>query len=179
METLVVNLYGGPSTGKSTTCAGVFFELKSSGLNCEMSLEWAKEKVWAQEEVTLANQLYVFGKQFHRIWRLLDKVDVIITDAPLLNSILYYQGDNEHFPRMVFEEHQKLNNFNVFLERVKPFNPSGRLQDEEQSKGLDVRIRGILDYLDQDYFVGPATPGIVGELSNMTLRKLSQLNRTV
>jgi len=34
--TLVVNLYGGPGTGKSTTAAATFAELKMAGINCEL-----------------------------------------------------------------------------------------------------------------------------------------------
>ena len=42
-NTLVVNLFGGPGTGKSTTMAHVFAELKWRGYDCEMSNEYAKE----------------------------------------------------------------------------------------------------------------------------------------
>ena len=42
-ETLVVNLFGGPGTGKSTMMAGIFAKLKSLGYDCEMCVEFAKE----------------------------------------------------------------------------------------------------------------------------------------
>ena len=45
-DTLLVNFYAGPGTGKSSTMAGVFSELKWMGVNCEMAPEFAKEKVW-------------------------------------------------------------------------------------------------------------------------------------
>lgn len=45
-NTLIVNLVAGPGTGKSTTMAGVFYKLKSLGIDCEMVTEFAKELVW-------------------------------------------------------------------------------------------------------------------------------------
>ncbi len=176
METLIVNLYGGPGTGKSTAAAGIFHKLKLSGVNCEMALEYAKDKVWEDSYEVLHNQLYVFGKQFHRIWRLLDKVDIIVTDAPILNSILYYRDENPYFTEMVVFEHQRLNNFNVFLQRVKPFNPAGRVQNEGQSRALDTKIVGILDKWKEPYFTTPAAETSIDELVNMALRRFRQLN---
>lgn len=176
MDTLIVNFFGGPGTGKSTTCAGVFHKLKLSGVNCEMALEYAKDRVWEGSGHVLDNQLYVFGKQYHRIWRLLDKVDVVLTDSPLLNSILYYQDENPYFTDMVAFEHSRLSNFNVFLQRVKPYNPSGRLQDEQKAKELDVRIQEILKTLGEDFFTAPAVETSIDELVNMTLRRLRQMN---
>ncbi len=177
METLVVNLFGGPGSGKSTTAAGIFSKLKLAGVNCEFAPEWAKEKVWAGEEVTLDNQLYVFGKQYHRIWRLLNKVDIVITDAPILNSILFYKAENPYFSRMVSFEHSRLNNFNVFLQRIKPYNPSGRLQDEQGARDLDEKIRNILQFLGEDFFTAPAVETVIDELVNMSLRRHALLNR--
>ena len=176
MKTLILNLFGGPGTGKSTTAAGIFHKLKLSGVNCEMALEYAKDRVWEGSGHVLDDQLYVFGKQYHRTWRLLGKVDIVITDSPLLNSILYYRGKNPHFPEMVVYEHKMLDNFNVLLKRVKPYNPSGRLQDEEAAKGLDLEIRTILDFLREPYFTAPAVETTIDELVNMTLRRFEQLN---
>lgn len=170
MNTLLVNLFGGPGTGKSTTAAGVFHQLKLQGVNCEMALEYAKDKVWEESEQVLDNQLYVFGKQFHRVWRLLGKVDIIITDAPLLNSILYYEDKNPFFPEMVLFEHNRLNNLDVLLERVKDYNPAGRLQTEEKARALDNKIKGILDIESPDYINVKANAAAVDVIVGCALK---------
>ena len=175
-DTLLVNLFGGPGTGKSTTCAGIFHELKVAGVNCEMALEYAKDRVWEGSEVILGNQIYVFGKQYHRIWRLLGKVDVVITDSPLLNSILYYEGDNDHFKKAVAVEHGRLTNLNIILERQKPYNPSGRVQTEQKAKDLDNKIVDILDLLEEHHFTFAANQEAPKEIAEMVLRNYEDIN---
>lgn len=66
---LVVNLFGGPGSGKSTCAAGVFTLLKLSGVNAELVTEYAKDLTWEKRHVTLANQHYIFGKQLQRLKR--------------------------------------------------------------------------------------------------------------
>ena len=48
MSALVINLFGGPGCGKSTIAALLFGKLKQNGINCEMALEYAKDKVWEE-----------------------------------------------------------------------------------------------------------------------------------
>lgn len=43
---LVVNLFGTPGAGKSTGAAYIFSELKMRGINAELVIEFAKDKVW-------------------------------------------------------------------------------------------------------------------------------------
>ena len=97
MKTLIVNFYGGPGTGKSTMAARVFSELKEMGLNVELATEYAKDLTWQESFEVLANQLYVFAKQQHRIWRLNGKVQIILTDAPLLISLVYGKETSRFF----------------------------------------------------------------------------------
>jgi hypothetical protein len=144
MKTLVVNLYGGPGTGKSTTMAGVFSLCKLEGMNAEMAPEFAKETVWEQRLHTMNNQLYLFAKQHMRIWRLLNQVDVIVTDSPFLLSLYYGQGSSQSFANLVDEEYQKLWTLDVFLKRLKPYNPNGRLQTQSEAIEIDEALREIL-----------------------------------
>ena len=104
---IVVNLFAGPGVGKSTTAARVFAELKLKGVNCEMALEFAKDKVWEESFKTMDDQIYIFGKQFHKIWRLKDKVDVIICDSPLPISIVYDKENSEPFHKLIMEQFNK------------------------------------------------------------------------
>ena len=41
---LVVNLFAGPGTGKSTVAAQIFAHLKWQGFSCELVTEFAKER---------------------------------------------------------------------------------------------------------------------------------------
>lgn len=147
-RTTVVNLFAGPGAGKSTFCAGIFASLKWLGVNCEMALEYAKDLVWQNSYDVLGNQLYVFGKQQNRLYRLYQKVDIVVTDSPLLNSIVY---DAQKRPRtkaafieLVLAEHSAYDNLNFFIERRKRYNPVGRTQTEAEASDLDAKIMEVL-----------------------------------
>ena len=86
---ILINLFGGPGVGKSTGAAYVFSQLKMRGINCELVGEFAKDKVWEENWVALKNQAYIFGKQYYKIARCADQVDVVVTDSPVLLSLIY------------------------------------------------------------------------------------------
>lgn len=54
-----------------------------------MVTEFAKDKVWENNEEVFNNQAYIFGKQSFKISRCANKVDVVITDSPLPLSVFY------------------------------------------------------------------------------------------
>lgn len=143
-QTLVINLIGGPGSGKSTCASGIFYQLKKLGINCELALEFAKDKVWEESIKILDDQLYVFGKQYHKLFRLNGKVDVIITDSPLIISILYNKTPSEYFDKLVVEQYHTFNNLLFFINRAENYQTEGRLQTKEESEGLDSIIKEIL-----------------------------------
>lgn len=143
--THVINLFGGPGTGKSTTASRLYADMKLDDINCELAREYAKDKVWENNLSTLDDQLYVFAKQYHRQFILVDNVNYIISDSPLLLSLFYGKNKTDTFKRLVLEMFDSFDNTNIFLERYKPFQQAGRYQNEEESLAIDKSILEILD----------------------------------
>lgn len=152
---IVVNLFGGPGCGKSTIAAALFSDLKFTMHSCELVTEYAKDKVWEKSMGTLDNQLYVFAKQHHRLWRVGDQVDTIVTDAPLLMSLYYGEATGAIFRDLVLEAHRSMPSLNIFLGRVKPYVQQGRYQDADGARLIDGKIRTILDLNEISYFFVP------------------------
>lgn len=144
MKPLVVNLLGGPGVGKSSIRAGIFHDLKFKGVDCEEALEYAKDLTWQKSQFTLRNQIKVFGEQHDRLFRLLEQVEVIITDSPLLLTPIYDNRKSNLLIELAMEEYNSMWNYTVFLERVKPYNPNGRNQNEEEAKNIDKKILSFL-----------------------------------
>ena len=145
MKTLVINLFGGPGSGKSTGAAYIFSQLKTKGFDCELVTEFAKDKVWEDNKEVFKNQFYITGKQSFKISRCNGKVNIIITDSPILLGAIY--EDSKKFKAAVLEEFNKYRNLNFFIIRQKEYNPNGRNQTEEEAKLIDEKI---LNYLNEN-----------------------------
>jgi len=144
MKTVVINLFGGPGCGKSTIAAELFAILKKQGYEVELVTEYAKDKVWEESYKTLENQIYVFAKQLHRMWRLKDKVQFIITDSPLLLSIIYDKDNNEDLKNLIISRFNSFDNINFIINRSTVYNQNGRYQNEEQANEIDKQIKELL-----------------------------------
>jgi nicotinamide riboside kinase len=166
MNTLTINLFGGPGTGKSTLCAKIFVALKMQGFEVEMAPEYVKDLVWEESFKKIENQLYIFGKQHNRIYRLLRKVKVIITDSPLLNSIIYYSGDNPHFIPMVLWEHNAMNNLNFYIPRTFEYVENGRTQNLDGAKEVDRKYEEFLKQHNIPYHIFLPNQNHVDEIVN-------------
>lgn len=143
---LCVNLYGGPGCGKSTCAAYVFSRLKALGIKTELITEFAKDCVWENNQTAIANQCYVFGNQYYRMWRV-KGMDVIITDSPLLLTSIYDTSLPEvkdALARLALAAYREFDNLDFFLRRVSPFEQEGRVQSEEESHRNDSRIKCLL-----------------------------------
>ena len=146
-QCIVVNFLGSPGSGKSTMASRVFTELKELGYNVEFCAEFAKDLTWEENFRVLSNQLYVFAKQQHRIYRLADKVDIIVTDSPLILGLVYgekyLKNMSQNFKGLIVEEYERYPRFDVMVERKYPYVSKGRNENEEQAIEIDERIRSI------------------------------------
>lgn len=144
MQTHIINLYGGPGCGKSTVAAGLFYELKCAGFECELTGEYAKDRTWDGNPEVLNNQPFIFGQQLHRIWRLNNKVEIIICDSPILLSIIYSKENSELFEEFIVEQYSKYNNINFIIDRTVKYDPIGRNQTEDEAIQLDNKLFNIM-----------------------------------
>jgi len=166
---------GGPGSGKSTTAAGIFHELKLKGYNCELVTEFAKHVVWRENFSTLKNQLYIYAKQHDRIFHLKDKVEVIITDSPTVMGLVYadFTKVSPSFEQLALDEFNREDciNLNIFINRVKPYNPKGRTQDEEAAREKDQDILNLLHRLNIPYVRIDGDENAVNSIVEMVLTK--------
>lgn len=149
---LVVNIFAGPGTGKSTCASLLFGKLKVAGINAEYVSEFAKDLTWEGRSKALECQPYIMAKQLWKLHRLQGQVEVAITDSPLMLAHVYgARAYSKNFGAFVFDAHKKFDNLNFHLQRdpeAHPFNPKGRSQDEEEAKQIDTDIFWMLSSYD-------------------------------
>lgn len=144
-----VDIYGGPGIGKSTIATALFSELKFQGFNTEYIPEYAKAATWEKRgPKVFYHQEYIFAKQHFNMSRVADEVDFVVTDSPLLLGMVYTPVDY-YLPslrRVIWEAYSAYDHINIKLIRsdAKPYNPSGRHQDESGAITLDERIEKML-----------------------------------
>lgn len=150
METLIVNAFGGPGVGKTTACWHIASELKKKGIYTEYVSEYAKELVyeekWDMLDDSMKNQTIILAEQQKRLDRLIGKVEVVVTDSPLLLSIIYANDKNDEFEKMIINKFNQYNNFNLVVLRNKKqsFQQIGRKQNLEESIEKDKEIIDLL-----------------------------------
>jgi hypothetical protein len=155
--------------------AGTFFELKTRGVTAEMAPEWFKGKVWeGTAEKLVDDQLYIVAKTNREIRRLMNTgVQVVITDCPLLLSLVYGEKESDIFKQMVVETFMRYNNTVVFLNRIKDYDTNGRFQTHKQAMDIDVKVKDIMNFLGIPFLevdACPEAPKILAEMMHCELR---------
>ena len=128
MDTIVINLFGEPSAGKSTAAMDITARLKRKGINAEYVSEFAKDKVYENNSEVFKHQEYLFGKQSFKMGRVKDKVQVIVVDSPLILCAVYNHNLilGEDFNKTVLNVFNSYNNKNYLLTRNHPYENEGR-----------------------------------------------------
>ena len=154
MSTTVINFYGGPGTGKSTSAAYVYAWLKERGDNAELVREYVKEWAWEGRRINAYDQLYFLGKQLRKESLLYGRVSHVVTDSPVMLGVYYAQhhsppavargveaASRAYYEQAALDGHR---HYHVMLHRSKPYNPAGRYQTENEARVLDSAIEGML-----------------------------------
>lgn len=144
----VINLFAGPSAGKTTNGMVLAGLLSMADYKCEYVSEFAKFASWAKHTSSLSDQIYMFGKQHNRLHVLKDHgLDFVVMDGPILNALAYCPPEYFiGFEPLVVEVFNSYDNKNYFLERNPNFKykPEGRNEDEQGALRKDKELHEIL-----------------------------------
>lgn len=146
---IVINLYAGPCSGKSTLAADIFAKLKREGVQAEIPPEVAKIRAQRGDTGYLADQLAVFADTHHQLnMTARSGADVAILDSPLLLSLVY-APDNyfASFPLIVRDVYDRYRNIDYFLSRSTghTYSEVGRVHNEMQAWCLDAKIMSMME----------------------------------
>lgn len=157
-KTRIINFYGGPAVGKSTSAAYAYYLLKAAGLNVELVREFVKNWAYEKRDIGTYDQIYFLGRQVRRESMLYGKVDWIVTDSPILMNAFYskiYCSPNlaDGIKEAIMAYYRQANedghkHYHVMLKRSKPYVNDGRYQTEEQAKEIDKGVRDMLGELE-------------------------------
>jgi hypothetical protein len=149
----IINLFGAPSAGKSTTMLGLTYHMKLMGLSVENTPEFFKEMIYEDSKPNLfGGQLYVLGEQNRRIARLNGKNDFAITDCPLPLIGFYTPKDYiSGFNEFVRTLNNTYDNCNYFIVRNHEFENEKRVHGETESISIEKNLPNYLDAMGVKY----------------------------
>ena len=153
MQTLHVNLWGGPGMGKTGVAQQVSGELKARGIRADYVPEYAKELVRAG--IILAyDQLEILAEQHRREKLCEDALQVVVTDSPLPLS-LYHCADQDRaaVEQLIDNRMRGWKVVNYFLERdlSESYETEGRYEDVEGALAKHAALQDILKRRDPSY----------------------------
>lgn len=145
--TVVLNLLGGPSSGKSTLAAELYAKMKHKCLKVEMVREVAKEWAWEGRKIGPFDQMAILGEQIKRESSLYGKVDYIVSDSPVMLGAFYFEYNHGRgfMNNMVkeyyyFAEEKGIKFVNIRLRRTKEYEQSGRFETLDEAIKIDQAI---------------------------------------
>lgn len=154
--TIIVNLVGGPCCGKSTTASGLFHVMKlQTKQKVEIVTEVIKDYVYDNNTEAMADQILITAVQNHRIKRLIGKVDFVISDASLLNGVVYneFYDDVDNLSTSLSSKlYNKYDNMVFLLPRKPEYDQYGRTQTLEEAQFIDELFVKNLDELEIPYY---------------------------
>jgi hypothetical protein len=147
MPTLLLNLYGAPSSGKSVKMLQLAALAKCRGLFAEICPEVAKEYVVQHIPISATVQRELSAEQTRRMLCFAGNVELLITDAPPLIGAFYahhhalhgaaemtalFQSYRRQIAARAAADTPAAPTVNLYIWRNHPYDPRGRIESESE-----------------------------------------------
>ena len=113
--------------------------------------DYAKSLVWQKNFNALRNQYQIAQRQFEMLDLLDGQVQYLVTECALIQILYYNEAYKENICDVDKTKHQILDwyhrheNINLLVERSdKKYVQTGRLQNEEEARKIDVALKELL-----------------------------------
>lgn len=145
---LVVNMFGGPGRGKSTTAYKLIGLLKAKDHKAELVVESAKKAAYTNALHQLQDQVYLVAKHNNDLRILENQVDIIVTDGSLLNCIAYADPETQRMEIELSKElYSRFDNIGFIIPRKALYMKYGRSQTREEAEIIDKKVFDSISYL--------------------------------
>jgi thymidylate kinase len=153
-----VNIWGGPGSGKSTTTAWLFANLKIAGHDIQFVEEHVKRWAYQKRPIISFDQMYLTACQVTAEDELLRSgVKHIITDCPCMLSYFFAKRNGIEYAPLIVELARHVErvypSLNIYLYRDVSYQTLGRYETEEEAKRLDSDMLGFLQKEYKDLIV--------------------------
>lgn len=151
LPTKIVNIFGPPGAGKTTTAAELFVLYKKEGRRVSQIQEYATYLINSGRlRELIEEQGLIFEKQSHAQEISLGKFEYAITESPLVMSSFYAQNRPDLYSKLfhesVFDKMTKFDNLNfyVYKKNWDDYDVSGRIHTKEEAQAMEGELLGYL-----------------------------------
>lgn len=145
-QTILINLFGGPGAGKTVAAMEIAVGLKKLGYEVEYLSEYAKQLYYEGNlemlDGSLLHEIEIITEIYNRLMTYNGKVDVIVSDSALLQSVNYVHGleNKKEMLAIAYDYHRQFLNINFMVARNHDFKTEGRVHSFEESVKIDEEI---------------------------------------
>ena len=170
--TVVVSIFGGPGSGKTTAALDITSRLKKLGFLADFAPEYAKEVVWdtqaplatpeerararAVMDGGLQTQRLFFAQQQARVNRCLGQCDFVVTDSPGLIGMVCLRPPFDAEGRAALYRDMRADfnshhNFVMVMRRGDAYEAQGRIESPKRAMAMDRATAELLNDLDEPW----------------------------
>jgi hypothetical protein len=154
----VINLYGGPSIGKTAVATRIASELLFRNVKIDFITSSSKTLRQLGYEHSAGDPKYVAELQFKAMMKA--GASHIVTSGPLLQGLHYNKVANRYdtkesinIKKYIFECYDKFDNINILLKRGNEiqFDKEDQSENEYESREIDEKVEEMLKDNDIDF----------------------------